>query len=306
MKPLPPINTLRIFEAAVRHQSFTKAADELGLTQSAVSHRIKDLEQYVGSELFHRKSRKSIPTKNGNSLAEAIRTGFNTIGDAVANIKTTRDDNCLMVSLLPGFAVKWLFPRLINFDDLHPDITVSLIAQSSLADLLGGEADIAIRYGRGNYPGLNVIKLHDEKMFPVCSPDYLRSSPTLKQPSDLAGHTLLFDNISTIDGITPGWSTWLSQTSTPDLQPLEKRQYGQSNMVIQAALADRGVALGRGLLVADDLASGQLIKPFEQEMLSGFSYYLVHPKTHSDKSKIRDFSQWIIEEIQQSEKSLII
>ena len=296
MKKLPPTNTLRTLEAAVRLQSFTRAANELGVTQSAVSHQIKDLELYLGSELFLRKSRKCLPTHEGLSLAESIRDGFDTISKVLDSIKSAKPEDKLMISLLPGFAVKWLFPRLINFDQLHPNITVSLIAQPDLADLLGGEADLAIRYGRGNYPGLTVTKLHEETMFPVCSPQYIASSSRLKKPKDLARHTLLWDSVRTIDGVTPNWDSWFSLAGCPNLQTAETRQYGQSNMVIQAALAGRGVALGRSLLVADDIACGRLVIPFGPKVLSGFSYYLAFPKAHREQDAINKFAAWIKQE----------
>lgn len=292
-RDLPPMHLLRAFEAAARCGSFTAAAAELGLTQGAVSQSVRALEQRVGRALFRRHSRGNELTYDGQQLLEGVCDALERLGSA---LRSTAADRTLTVSVLPGFAVKWLFPRLIRFDQQYPEIEVSITTSAQLLTFNNGEADISIRYGRGNYPGLVVERLLDESMYPVCSPGLLAGDLPLGDVEDLRHHLLLHDEIKEIDGIQPGWASWFRQVGVTPPKIPNNRRFGQSNMVIQAAIEGLGVALGRSPLTSDDLAGGQLVRPFGPAVPSGFSYYLVCPRAALDSPKVRVFRDWLLSE----------
>lgn len=296
---LPPFHVLQAFEAAARCGSFTAAAAELGLTQGAVSQRIKALEEHVGRPLFVRLPRGNELTLEGQQILEGARDALERLSLV---LRAAAADRTVTVSVLPGFAVKWLFPRLIRFDQQHPEIEVSIATSAQLQAFNSGEADIAIRYGRGNYPGLVVEPLLEEMMFPVCSPRLLFEGPPLRSPADLRHHVLLHDDVKNIDGIQPSWSSWLRQVGAEEPRPMNRRRFGQSNMVIQAAIEGLGVALGRGPLTVDDLAARLLVRPFGAVVPSGFSYYLVYPRKALASEKVRVFRDWLLEEARRPQR----
>lgn len=293
---LPPISALRAFEAAARLRSFTLAADELGLTQGAISHQVRGLEDQLGFELFRREPRRISTTAKGEQLAQAVREGLGTVARAIVELTKTDAGPHLVVSTLAGFAVKWLFPRLIRFDEKHPRIELSIATTGQLADFSTGEADVAIRYGLGRYPGLHVEKILDEDMFPVCAPKLMRGAKALRKPADLAGVPLLHDDITKLEGHTPGWRLWLSAAGVLGVDPAKGRRFGQSNMSIQAAIEGLGVALGRAPLVADDLAAGRLVRPFDLAVPSGYGYYFVCPPRALERPKVAAFRAWVLAE----------
>lgn len=291
LQHLPPLQTLRVFEAATRLESFTVAANELGLTQGAVSQHIKALEFHMDRSLFFRLSRGAVPTPEARRIAKIISEAMNNIASALS---AAASDTTLTISALPGFAVKWLFPRLIEFDQIHPEIEVSVATSGKLLDFTTGEADVAIRYGRGNYPGLVVERLLDEDMFPVCSPQLLQDKPPLRTPRDLKHHVLLHDEITEIDGIQPGWESWFRAIGKTMPAGAAQRRFGQSNMVLQAAIAGMGVALARSPLAMDDLIAGTLVRPFGAAKPSGFAYFLVYPRGALERKKVRVFRSWLL------------
>lgn len=287
---IPAVAALRAFEAAARLGSFTAAAEELGVTQGAVSQHVKTLEKYMEGPLFLRLPRGVVPTPEGRRAVEAVRDGLERIANALGPAELER---ALTVSVLPGFAVKWLFPRLIKFDQQHPEIEVSISTSARLLDFASGEADISIRYGRGGYPGLFVEHLLDDDMFPVCSPRLLEDGLPLRGVTDLGDHVLLHDEIKTIDGIHPGWASWFRHCGLRPPRIANQRRFGQSNMVIQAAIEGMGVALGRHPLAIDDLTAGHLVRPFGAAVPSGFAYYLVCPRGALARPKVRLFRDWL-------------
>lgn len=293
---LPPISALRAFEAAARLRSFTLAAEELGLTQGAISHQVRGLEDLLGFELFQREPRRISTTVKGEKLALAVREGLGVVARSIVELTKNDAGPHLVVSTLAGFAVKWLFPRLIRFDELHPKIELSIATTGQLADFSAGEADVAIRYGMGRYPGLHVEKIMGEDMFPVCAPKLMRGPKALRKPSDLAQVPLLHDDIMRLGGHLPGWKLWLDAAGVATVDPGKGRRFGQSNMSIQAAIEGLGVALGRSPLVADDLASGRLVRPFDLAVPSGYGYYFVCPSRALDRPKIAAFRAWLLEE----------
>jgi LysR family glycine cleavage system transcriptional activator len=290
---LPPLQTLRVFEAATRLESFTAAASEFGITQGAVSHHIKALESYIDRSLFLRLPRGAMPTPEARQIAKVVRSSMSDIAGVLGSAGS---DSTLTISVLPGFAVKWLFPRLIEFDQQHPEIEVSISTSPRLLDFTTNEADLAIRYGRGSYPGLVVEQLLEEDMFPVCGPQLLEGRHPLRCTQDLAHHVLLHDEIKEIDGIQPGWDSWFRASGAPKPSGITHRRFGQSNMVLQAAIAGMGVALARSPLAMDDLAAGHLVRPFGAAEPSGFAYFLVYPRGAMERKKIRVFRNWLLDQ----------
>lgn len=290
---IPPVASMRALEAAIRHESFSAAADELGVTQSAISHKIKELEDHLGVTLFRRLARSTVPTENARILGRAIRSGTAIIHDAVEEIMSRNAGRAITISALPGFAVQWLFPRLIDFDERHPGISISLGTSDTLTDIAAGEADLAIRYGRGNYSGVRVEKLMDDHMFPVCSARYLAEHGPVDSPADLLSHTLLIDDTRVIDGYEASWQRWFELVGQPFTHSTTFKKFGQSNMVIQAALAGRGLALGRSALVVDEILAGNLVIPIKSAFPSGFGHYLITAKSRPSTPNVDAFRDWI-------------
>lgn len=298
MKLVPPFTSLRMFEAVVRLGGFRLAAEDLGVTQSAVSQHIRRLEEWTGRSLLIRGAKRSTPTADGRLLANAITIGFDMISEACQTLrqKGRGDDRPLMISTPPGFALKWLFPRLIRFDQEHPDIPVSISTDRTPIDFTDDQGALAIRYGPGHYPGLHVEKLFGETLFPVCSPNLLEHGPKLHTISDLAQHTLLVDEVVMIQGKGPSWQSWFSAAGMRSGIGARTRRFGQANMVVQAAIEGLGVALGREPLVIDELIAGRLVRPFDIVAQSFFSYYLVCPKDRLEDRRVQAFRHWLLAE----------
>ncbi|MGD9741004.1 MAG: transcriptional regulator GcvA [Dongiaceae bacterium] len=291
---LPSIQALTALEAAIRHESFTRAADELGLTQGAVSHLIKMLEAQIGLPLFRRQSRQTVPTAEGRRLAEAVYGGLSQISDTLRHLTPSSEENLLRVTVYAGFAVKWLFPRLIRFEERHPEITLRISAIVQLAEETADDADVVIRYGVGRYPGMYVEKLLDEElMFPVCSPRTVRGSPPLRRPEDLARHRLLHDDVKRIGDVKPSWRRWLKAAGVEGVDPALGVRYGLSTTTLQAAIEGLGIALGRSALVADDLAAGRLVCPFGPAVPSRFNYYFVCRREKARWPAVVSFLDWL-------------
>ena len=298
--PIPPVSVLRSFVAAVQFMNFSKAGAHLGVSQSAVSHSIKDLEIIIGKQLFTRTARRTRPTADALILYDAIQNGFRIIHSAVNYCRSSEHANEIVVSCFPGFAVKWLFPRLIKFDHSHPDIAISMRTMGTVREIREDEADIGIHYGLDAYENYSVAKLPEEQLIPVCSPEYLADAPPLNSPDDLGRHTLLCDEMATTLRSQSLWGYWLEQHKiSPTMYPTY-RNFGQSNMVIQAALEGRGVALGRTLLVIDDLREGKLVTPFGSPISSPYMYSLVTFDESRKADRVAAFNTWIISEAEKS------
>jgi LysR family glycine cleavage system transcriptional activator len=288
---LPPLNALRVFEAAARSLSFSKAADELAVTPAAVSHQIKALEEWLGVALFKRLNRAVMLTDEGQAYVMGIREGLEMIADATGKLKVMETTRALTVSTLPSFAARWLLPRLTRFREQYPDIDVRLSATDVLTDFNREDMDLVIRYGSGNYPGLYTEKLlMEDSLFPVCSPCLLDGSRPLKEPGDLIHHTLLHDDLR-ID-----WETWLTAAGVQGVDPRKGPSFNDSSMVLTAAMAGQGIALGRSTLAAEDLAAGRLVKPFDVELRASNAYFIVCPQEALDKPRIAAFRQWLLDE----------
>ncbi|TNE40745.1 MAG: transcriptional regulator GcvA [Alphaproteobacteria bacterium] len=289
---LPPLKALQSFEAAARHLSFSKAADELFVTPAAISHQVKALEDWLGFSLFKRLNRAVILTDEGQAYVVGVREGLEAISNATDKVMKQELAGHLHVDTLPSFAARWLLPRLSRFRDEEPDIDVRLSASHQLTDFNRDDVDVVIRYGHGNYPGLRVDKfLKEDVMFPVCSPSLLQGEHPLRTPADLKYHTLLHDDMR-ID-----WQTWLAAAGVTDIDPKKGPSFNDSSMVLTAAMEGQGVALGRSTLAEDDLIAGRLVRPFNvRPLMAGHAYYIVCPEETADRPRIIAFRKWLLKE----------
>ncbi len=289
-----PYTSLRAFEVVVRHATFSAAAEELEVSQSAVSQHVKTLEEWLGHQLMKRGARRSTPTPEGARLARAIADGLGRISDVCEDIRDKkRADNTIVISCLPGFAFIWLFPRLMRFDQAYPEFSISVTTDTGATGFGRMQADIGIRYGVGDNPGFYVEPLMGEMLFPVCAPVLMQGPHPLHSVADLAHHTQLRDELSTDSGTPPSWEFWASENNIILPRPARIRNFGQSNMVVQAAIEGAGLALGRGPLVQDALRDGRLVRPFRQTAVSQFNYWLVYARNTREMKKIKLFTDWI-------------
>ncbi len=290
VRRLPPLNALRAFEAAARHLSFTRAAEELHVTQAAISHQVKALEEHLGRKLFRRLNRALLLTDDGQAYLPSVSRAFTLLNDATSDLLTKQAPGPLTVSALPSFAARWLVPRLGRFRHIRPDIDLRIDPSTELADFAGGDVDVGIRYGRGKYPGMRADWLMTEDIFPVCSPALLEGPHPLHDPEDLEHQVLLHD-----DG-HGDWRTWLLAAGVDRVDPARGPIFTDSSMLIQAAMAAQGVALARGVLAADELAAGRLVRPFTLSLPTEYAYYLVCPVNTAEQPKIAAFRDWLIGE----------
>lgn len=289
---LPPLNALRAFEAAARHLSFTRAAEELHVTQAAVSHQVKSLEDYLGIKLFRRFNRSLLLTDEGQGYLPSLTKAFDLMNDATHKLAKKEPGGPVTVSVLPSFAARWLVARLGRFRRAHPEVDLRIDPTAELADFAHGDVDVGIRYGKGVYPGLRSDRLMHEDIFPVCSPNLMAGEHPLKTPEDLVHHTLLHD-----DG-HGDWRTWLLANEVENVDPLRGTVFTDSSMLIEAAKRGQGVALARSVLASDDLHDGTLVRPFGKKSTpSEYAYYLVCPEDTADLPKIKAFREWLLAEV---------
>lgn len=288
---LPPLNALRAFEAAARHMSFTRAAEELFVTQAAVSHQIRSLEDWLGLRLFRRLNRRLLLTDEGQAYIGPVRDALDRIAAATDGLRRSDAEGLLTVSVLPSFAATWLLPRLWRFRDAHPEIDVRIDARESLADFARDGVDVALRYGGGDYPGHHSVRFMTEEAFPVCSPALLERGPhPLRRPEDLRHHTLIRDFTEDL------WDRWLRLAGVTGIDSRRGPSFNYLNMAIEAAIAGQGVALGRRAIVADALADGRLVRPFDITMPSLDAYYVVCPVATTARPKVAAFRDWLLGE----------
>jgi LysR family glycine cleavage system transcriptional activator len=287
---LPSLNGLRAFEAAARHLSFTRAAAELNVTQTAISHQIRRLEQQLGLRLFIRGRRGLVLTREAQQYLPAVRAAFADLRLATDRLLRADRKAVLTVSCLPSLAAKWLVPRLASFQEAHPDLEVRIATATRLVDFRREEVDLAIRYGRGIWPGLRADRLMAENVFPVCSPALLTGERPLQQPADLARHTLLHVNLYRDE-----WLLWLTAAGLPtQLATRPGLTFDLGLMALQAAIDGLGVALGRTPFVEADIAAGRLVVPFDRVLPSAAGFYVVTPEQTADTPKIAQFRDWLI------------
>ena len=307
IRRFPGLGPLRTFEAAARHLSFTKAAEELAVTPGAVSVQIRTIEEQLQVRLFHRTSRSVRLTASGETLLQAARAALDVLAQAVERTRPGGGRHVLTISVGMSFAAKWLVPRLDRFRRLHPEVDVRLDVTEQLADFARDEVDVGIRFGSGSYAGLRADSLFAEEMFPVCSPRLLAGEHPLRLPADLRHHVLIHaDWREEGDGWAgwPDWSTWLLAAGVTGIDPTRGIRFKQTALVIQAAIEGQGVALGNTSLVDNDLAAGRLVRPFELSVKASprFAYYLVSPRATAERPLTKAFRQWVLEEVGESER----
>ena len=293
MRRLPPLNALRAFEAAGRHLSFSRAADELNVTPGAVSQQIKLLEDTVGAPLFVRDPRGLQLTEAGGAALPSLSDGFDRLAAAARLMTERTGPRRVTVSAAPSFASKWLVPRLDRFQAEHPDTDVYVHADMALADFASGEADLAVRYGQGAYDGLESVRLMAERIVPVCAPGLITGDPPLKAPADLARHTLLHDEGQGEDA--PSWPMWLRAAGVA-ADGTRGPRFNQSSLAIEAAVAGKGVALAKSALAEADLVAARLVIPFDLATPTDFAYWVVHPAAKAALPEVAAFKAWLLAE----------
>ena len=281
---------MRAFEAAARHLSFTLAAHELHVTQAAVSHQIKSLEDHLGMPVFKRLNRALVLTGAGQALFPAVSEALDIMASAVDRLHNQDQSGELTITTMDSFAATWLVPKLGRFRRSNPDIDVRITTTDTSVDFARVNVDMAIRYGAGDWPGVSVERLMTEEVFPVCAPSLLQSGPPLCCPADLKNHTLLHDDLRM------DWRMWLMASGEDDVDAGKGPGYQHSNLVLLAAEQGDGVALARSVLVQDALAAGRLVKPFDITMPTEYAYYMVCPHENLERPKVKVFRQWLIEE----------
>jgi len=290
--PLPPLAAVRAFEAAARHLSFTRAADELGMTQAAVSYQIKLLEERIGTPLFLRFPRKVALSEAGRRLAPRTTEAFELLRAAFAETRVDAQ-GMLVISSVPTFATHWLAQRLGSFQLAHPSLAVRLDATGKVIDFAHEEIDIAIRSGRGDWPGLAAHLVLNAEFTPMLSPDLLARSGGLLSPADLQRLPLL-------DSQDSWWQHWFAAAGAPAAPPTVRPEvyFGAQHLEASAAIAGQGVALLTPAFFQSELASGQLVQPFDLVCRDGHAYWLVYPPARRHLPKIRIFREWLLAEAQ--------
>lgn len=287
MPHLPPTAALRAFEAAARHLNVTRAAEEIGLTHGAVSHQIRELEARLGVRLFEREPRGLSLTAAGDTYRRFVEEALAQLRDGAAAVARHGRGRVLTVSVSPNFAHKWLVPRLGRFLEAHPDIDLRLSASMRHVDFRGGDIDVAVRHGDGNWPALDVTKLCDERIFPVCSPAL---GASIRGIAGLTGHTLLHDR----DPVA--WRDWLARFGVVAPEPPRGPVFDQASLAIDAAVSGQGIALARSALVALDLAAGRLVRPVAEATDAPFAYWIVCPPQTARTPSIARFRAWLLEQ----------
>lgn len=289
---LPSLNGLRAFECAARHLSFTRAAEELNVTQTAISHQIRRLEDELGVRLFLRSKDGLTLTDEGNAYFPGVRSAFLELRHSTERLLESSDHSVLTISTLVSVASKWLLPRLPSFREAYPEIDVRISAMTRLVDFRKVGVDAAIRYGNGEWPGLRADWLMSDEIFPVCSPRLLTGDKPLKTPADLAHHPLL-----QVSGLTANdWNDWLHAAGLPPLTAKGPRlTFDLAMMAVQTAIDGQGVCIGRSTYVDDDLRAGRLVAPFDLRLKSSSGFYFVTPQENAESKKIVAFRQWLSE-----------
>jgi len=285
---LPPLNSLKCFEAAGRLLSFTEAARELNVTQAAISHQIKVIEEFLGVALFDRYPRRLTLTDPGRALLPEVIEAFDRVSAAVTAINREQYSNVLSVRLAPSFAAKWLSPRLKYFWLQYPEIDLRLYHAHPAVDFDREAIDIAVTYGKGDWPGVESEKLLSLDFFPVCSPTFLSNDKPLTDLHNLRYYALLHD------ANYECWRDWLALAGIDDIDASRGTIIDDTNVLIQAAIDGQGIALGSTTFVADLLESGRLIKPFDISLVNEFAYYVVYPPAHLKNPAVRAFKEWLL------------
>lgn len=285
---LPPLNALRVYEAAARHLSFQQAAQELHVTPSAVSHQIKLLETFLGVPLFRRRTRQVLLTPEGQALLPSIRSALDQIADAIARVGVDSAPRPLTVSVAPTFATEWLVPRLAGFQAEHPEIDVRLTTAREVPDFAATDIDLAIPYGTGPWPKFESCMLMHEELVPLCAPALTTGPRALRSPQDLRHATLIH--------VLPRARQWPELLTAAGLTGIAAERgltFQSTTLALEAAMSGAGVALANRVLVAHHLEAGRLVIPFDLQLPSSGGYHLVYPKSNANEPRIVAFRGWL-------------
>lgn len=285
---LPPLNSLKCFEAAGRLLSFTRAAQELNVTQAAISHQIKVIEEFLGVSLFVRHPRRLALTDQGKTLLPDIIEAFDRVSTAIGSVSEEQSSSMISVRLAPSFAAKWLSPRLKYFWLQYPEIDLCLYHAHPAVDFDREQIDIAVTYGKGDWPGVVADPLLSLDFFPVCTPAFMQNDKPLSDIENLRYYTLLHD------ANYECWNDWLNLAGLKDINASKGTIIDDTNVLIQAAIDGQGIALGSTTFVEDHLESGKLVKPFDLTLKNEFSYYVVCPGSHLNNSAVKVFKEWLL------------
>ena len=288
---LPPLSWLRAFEASARHLSFTNAAQELNLTQAAISKQVKLLEHHLREPLFQRKPRSLVLTKVGAAYLPKVRDAFDRLAAGTQEVFGNRRSGVLTLRAAAGFGVSWLMPRLPRFLARHPKTPVRIVSSIWNEEFDKEVFDLDIRYGQGKWPGFSSDRLTWEFVAPLCAPALLTGPNALRNPEDLAQHNLLH-----VLGYEEGWATWLHAAAAGAVNPGQGLQLDTSLLAFELAATGAGVALGRSSMAGKELETGRLIHPFSQQVAVHEAFHLISPTggaAHPDAAKLRD---WLLEE----------
>jgi LysR family glycine cleavage system transcriptional activator len=294
---LPPLNALKAFEAAARSESFTRAAQELNVTQGAVSHQVKALEATLGIKLFNRERQRLILTEAGRDYLAVVRDALDRIAAGTESLMQRQSSGVLTVSTSPDFAAKWLVYRLGRFAESHPEIDLRVSAAAHQVDFAREDVDVAVRHGDGKWPGLDVVRLCSERLFPVCSPKLVAGRNRITAASDLLKFPLLrLDDWKT-------WTRWFAAAGV--VAPVARGLVlNRASMLIDAAVDGQGITLARTALAAWDLINGRLVRPIDVSLKMSNTYWIVCPKATSAVPKIATFRKWLLAEAAEDARRL--
>lgn len=290
---LPPVNSMVVLEAAGRLLNFTRAGEELGLTQSAVSRQIQLLEDHLGAAMFQRQGRNLQLTRDGARLHRAVTMGLGHIADTAVDIRRHRGTGELTVATSVAFANYWLMARLAQFRAQYPEIELRLVASTRLHDLVAAGVDIAIRYGSGRWDGLEAIRIFDNEIWPVCAPSYVAGRTKLARVEDLLDETLL--HLSQFDRNWVTWQAWLASQGVCEAPRKRGLEFDNYLVLLQAAVRGEGVALCGGRLAEDFIERGDLIRPIEATLGSDRAFYIVYPSEVRLSDAAARFRDWLVQ-----------
>ena len=292
LRQLPALNALKTFEAASRHESFSRAADELFVTHGAVSHQIRALEEELGTPLFVREGKRVRLTDAGCRYAKDVRSALMALADATREVREGHRARRLVVSSVSSFSARWITPRIGRFIERHPEIDLELLSTNALTDFTRDDVDVGIRFGAGNYADLHVERLLDEVGFPVCSPTF-NPAARPKTPAELAASTRLLRSDDQL------WSAWFKAAGLTGIpEPRRGVLYQDSSNLLQAAMDGQGIALIRHSIAAHELATGRLVRLFDIDAPSPFAYWFVCPPPLLDSARVQAFRTWLFEEVE--------
>lgn len=292
-RSLPPLNAIRAFEAAARHESFTEAAEELSVTPAAISQQVKLLEGWLDVQLFERHARRLSLTPMGQGFLPRLTEALDLIAEASDHAKRYGRTRALTVSVPPGFASVWLGPRLWSFATEHPDLDIRIAATLRPDDVMHQAVDVVIRYGRGTYPGFTSELLREDGLTPVCSPRLMEGEYPLHDPVNLRHHTLLHNESTAFAGFYVTWQDWLDAAGIKGVDGQRGLHFSDMHLVMQETIAGRGVGLGHMALIGEHLRAGRLVKPFELVLAGRGDYYLMFPPGSRQQPQVIAFVNWL-------------